>query len=258
MRPAVTRILRTLQSSVPALRPLKFSTYNWATRALGWHVEPEFKLLSQLPPARLAIDIGGNWGQSIHALKRTARPEQIVSFEPNPVLADRLRSTFRRDPTVRIEAVGLGDAAGRFELHVPRYRSFVYDGLASLDRASAQDWLNAERMAWFDPDKLSIDQFEVEVRTLDSFKLSPDIVKIDVQGLELAVVKGGIETFRRSLPITIVEAPVDELVFLLGELGLEPYGYKAGKLVRGDRSGTNTVFVHRDRFAETELTPALG
>lgn len=248
MKLAIVKVLRSLQTRAPAVRPMKFSMYNWATRLFGWHIEPEFKFLSRFAPATLALDIGGNWGQSIYALKRTARPRRIMSFEPNPVLARRLQAVFEGDRQVRVEPFGLSDASGHFDLFVPSYRNFIYDGLASLDQASAREWLNADRMAWFDPDKLRIDRHKVEIRTLDSFDLSPDIIKIDVQGLELAVVKGGIETFRRSRPVTIVEAPSLELAEVFAGLGLDPYGFSDGKLVRDDLSGTNTIFVHPERL----------
>lgn len=240
--------LRAVQSRFPAIRPAKFGLYNLATRAVGWRVEPEFRLLERFAPVGTALDVGGNWGQSIYALKRTARPASIWSFEPNPVLSRRLERAFARDAGVTIQSFALGEAAGTFELFVPRYRDYVYDGLASLDEASARDWLNPQRFAGFRAERLSVDRYRVEVRTLDSFELAPDVVKIDVQGLELAVVKGGWNSFRRALPVTIVEAPSPELVDLLRGIGMRAYGYAAGRLVPDDTGGTNTLFLHDDRL----------
>lgn len=249
----VARVLRTLQSYAPFIRPAKFAAYNMATRMLGWRIEPDFELLSRLESVGLVLDVGANWGQSIHAFKRTARPDRIVSFEPNPILGARLQRVMRGDPRVQIEQCALGEMPGRFELYVPRYRNYVYDGLASLSEEAARAWLNPERMAAFDPAKLSIDRFEVEVRTLDSYGFSPDVVKIDVQGFELEVVKGGRETFRRSRPITIVETPPPELVALLAELDMHPYRWTGGELVPNDLGGLNTLFLDSRRRAALKL-----
>lgn len=245
----VMKYLRAAQSRFPAIRPAKFAAYNWATRTLGWRIEPEFRLLARFAPLRTAVDVGGNWGQSVYALKKTARPERIRTFEPNPVLSRRLQRAFADDAGVAVESCALGETPGAFELFVPRYGRYVYDGLASLDEASARTWLNPQRFAGFRADRLHVDRYRVEVRTLDSFDLSPDVVKIDVQGLELSVVRGGWNSFRRALPITIVEAPDAELVALLGEIGLRAYGYADGRLVPGDTGGTNTIFLHDDRLA---------
>lgn len=226
------------------IRPVKFSLYNLGTQFFGWRIEPEFLVLSRLRPVRLALDIGGNWGQSVFALKYTAKPDRIVTFEPNQDLARRLSVKFRADPTIGVENVALGDVSGSFDLHVPRYRNFVYDGLASIDRDQAATWLNPERMANFDPAKHHLDRQTVPVVRLDSLELSPDVVKMDVQGAELDVVRGGIETFRKCRPATIVETPGRELTELFASFGMSPYIYSDGHLVPDpSNSRTNTIFL---------------
>ncbi|MDJ0641348.1 MAG: FkbM family methyltransferase [Erythrobacter sp.] len=239
----IKRRLRSAQTHFPGIRTAKFSAYNWATRNLGWRVEPEFKLLDALAPCELAIDIGGNWGQSIYALQRHARPARTVSFEPNPQLAARLQATFAGDPTVQIESFALGDTPGEFELYLPSYRGYEYDGLASLDYDSAAQWLNPERMAGFDPNLLKICKHKIEVRTLDSYGLTPDIIKIDVQGHEEAVIRGGMETIRRGQPALIIEDPTPGLIALLADGGLEHFGLVGGRLIPGDLSQPNSLFL---------------
>lgn len=241
------RLLRNAQTFLPFIRPMKFGVYNAATQHLGLRIEPEFTMLSQFAAGGLAIDIGANWGQSIYAFKRTARPSRIISFEPNQILAERLQKIFRDDAQVAIHACALSDSAGSFALHVPQYRSYVYDGLASLDRDEATNWLNADRMQGFDPAQLTVKSQQVPVKTLDSFNLTPDYIKIDVQGAELMVVKGGIETFRRARPLCIIEAPTAELVDLLQSIGLEAYRLTDNGLDPDWRHSSNVVFIDEDR-----------
>ncbi len=243
----IKRQLRSAQTHFPGIRTAKFSAYNWATRNLGWRVEPEFKLLGALAPCELAIDIGGNWGQSIYALQRHAKPRKIVSFEPNPQLAARLKSAFAGDASVQVESFALGDTPGEFDLYLPSYRGYEYDGLASLDYDSAAEWLNPERMANFDPDLLEIQKHRIEVRTLDSYGLAPDIIKIDVQGHEEAVIRGGLETVARSQPVLIIEDPTEGLITLLATAGLLHYGLVDGKLIPGDLSQPNSLFLSEAR-----------
>jgi FkbM family methyltransferase len=244
---AVKRQLRDLQTFAPGIRAAKFGLYNLASRRAGWFVEPEFKLLAAVAPVGLAIDIGGNWGQSVHALKRYARPDTLLSIEPNPALGQRLDRVFRSSAGVTIKQVALSDAPGQLTLHVPRYRNFVYDGLASLDREAAAEWLNAERMARFDPDKLSIDTYPVAIETLDQYGLTPDIIKIDVQGLEEKVASGGRETIRAAKPIMIVEAPTSGFVELMGQAGLLPYRWTGSRLLPHDTGGNNTLFLSDEK-----------
>lgn len=209
-------------------------------------------MLSRLGRVKLAIDVGGNWGQSIWALKRTARPERIASFEPDADLARRLERQFAHDSTVAIERFALSDRDGSFKLYTPRYRNFVYDGLASLDYAEAEGWLR-DRMAGFDRRLLTVVEQSVPVRTLDSFELSPEVIKIDVQGAEYKVVLGGIETFSRADPVAIIEAPSAELVGLLASIGMHAYRYAEGRLHDDWQGSTNVVFVSTTRRRQLAL-----
>jgi hypothetical protein len=134
-------------------------------------------------------------------------------------------------------------------LYVPIYRGYVYDGLASLDRAEAH-WLNADRVYRFRPDQLTLEEHCVEVRTLDAFELRPDIIKIDVQGTERAVVEGGVRTLEQSLPVLLIEAPTPELVSLLRDFGYMHYAFCRGTLVPETLGDPNTFFITPDRLEQ--------
>ncbi len=235
--------LRSVQAHFPWVPAVKFGFRNQLTRRFGRSIDPDFRLLADLPRPGTILDIGGNWGQSIHAFRYLAKPNRIVSFEPSPYLAQKLRDAFAGDGSVRIEQVALGASEGEFTLYTPVYRSYVWDGLASTMENEARSWLNADRLSGFDPKLLRLQTDAIEVRTLDSFNLDADVVKIDVQGAETAVVQGGLETFRRNRPVSLIEDPKPELVDLLGSIGLVPYRVSGKRLVRGDIGGKNTVFM---------------
>lgn len=245
-------LLRSVQAHFPWIPAVKFGVRNQLTRHLGRSIDPDFQLLADLPQPGTILDIGGNWGQSIHAFQRLARPQRIVSFEPSPYLAGRLRRAFANDPSVRIEPFALGASEGRFTLYTPVYRSYVWDGLASTLENEARGWLNADRLTGFDPNLLTLKTDEVQVRTLDSFALDADVVKIDVQGAETAVVQGGLETFRRNRPVSLIEDPKQELVDLLGGVGLIPYRLIGKRLVKGDLGGKNTIFLSEERLRQLQ------
>ena len=83
-------ILRATQTRMPWIRGIKFDVYNASTRLLGWHMEPEFNLLSRIATPRLALDIGGTkrgktLGMPHHANVRNVGP------------GDRLHGAIRRE-----------------------------------------------------------------------------------------------------------------------------------------------------------------
>lgn len=237
------------QTFFPWSRSLKFGAFNYATREFGKCMDRDFSALGRLGPVDLALDIGANWGQSIEAFARCSRPKKIMAFEPNQELAGRLRRTYADDPSVEVAGYGLSDSAGSMELFIPRYRNFVFDGLASLDEAEAREWLSARSMKFYRSDLVSVDCQKVELRTVDSLGVSPDLVKIDVQGAEEAVVRAGMETFRRCRPVMIIENPPEGVVKLLGEIGLKPYLFDGHSFRSYDWTYKNAIFATDEKLA---------
>lgn len=232
--PSLKSQIADIQTFFPWLPPAKFAATNFLARYLGIGIDHDFKLLEALARggARfdLALDIGANWGQSIVALERYADPQRIIAFEPYPMLARRLARRYRGRDDRTIEECALGDRDGAFVLHVPAYRNYVLDGLASIDPEDAARYFSPRRIARFDSAKVSTSSFEVSVRRLDDFALRPDVVKLDVQGWETQVVRGGWHTFSSCRPVTIIENPREELIDLLARIGMRPYHFDLRRL----------------------------
>lgn len=64
---------------------------------------------------------------------------------------------------------------------------------------------------------------EVDVHPLDALGLAPDFIKIDAEGMDLAILAGGIETIKKYRPYIFAEQPRDQndfsLINYLGALG---------------------------------------
>lgn len=249
MRHTIYKTGRTLQTFVPFVVDAKAAGRNHLHRLIRRPRDPEFLALRSFDVERpLLLDVGANRGQSITSFLLTCRDPDIVAFEPISRLARRLRER-EHGARVRVEQCALGRRPEQLEIVIPVYRGYVFDGLASLDEESAH-WLNADRIYRYRPDQLELRRETVEVRTLDSFEISPDLVKIDVQGTEDAVIAGAHETLRRSEPVLLIETPSAGLVAELAALGYRPYAFRAGRLV-GDRLGApNTYFLTARRVGQ--------
>lgn len=247
-------VIRYAQTSIPGVWERKAGLYNFVMQTTGLMVDEEFKLLQRFGALGTVLDIGGNYGQSIISIRRNAQPAKIITFEPIRTLADRLTTRYAGDPGVEIRNLALSDAPGELTLYIPKYKYAVLDGLASLEEEEVTSWLANPHLFWnFKPKHLTIIENTVPVMTLDSFGLAPDVVKIDVQGMELAVVRGGIETFRQHRPLAIIEAPGDELVALFAEIGMRVYGFDGTRLLDQWRGRTNAVFLSDDMKARLKL-----
>lgn len=213
-------------------------------KALRKPFEAEFKILQHIDfDGRCAVDVGANRGQSIDAIRLFHPSAEFVCFEPNPVLAARLRRRYSADANLRIESCGLGTRDANLDLFVPFYRGFMYDGLASFDEGEAGGWLNARTVWNFDPRKLSVQTHACRVRRLDDYDLRPAFVKIDVQGFEEQVLDGGARTLRESRPVLLIENN-SGAARTLADWGWTRFAYLSGILVQDAPARMNMIFLH--------------
>ncbi|MDH3293596.1 MAG: FkbM family methyltransferase [Acidimicrobiia bacterium] len=135
-----------------------------------------------------AVDVGAWWGPWTAALAR--RCPRVHSFEPQPQLAARLREWAPSHVTVH--EAGVGAQAGSARLTRPDSLPGT-DGLASLRPSTGTDAVGWQRI-------------EVDVVTLDGCGLTDvGFIKIDVEGLEQAVLVGAETIIGRDRPRLMIE-----------------------------------------------------
>lgn len=132
-------------------------------------------------PPRLAIDAGANVGHYTAELRRRTGTVEIHAFEPSAVNVERLRARFGTDEAISIVPAALSNATGQATL----FSNAPGSPLGSLTKR--------------DLDHLGINlDVEEKVSTLrfDDYwrdrlgKRPLDLVKLDVEGHELAVLEG--------------------------------------------------------------------
>lgn len=247
---AIDKLVRTLQADFPFLLDAKFAVRSLVSRALKRPHDADFRALALFPDidGALYLDVGANRGQSIEAILMFTRRSCIWSFEPNPLLCERLNRRFHQQERVVVQDFGLGDEEGAFKLYVPYYKKWMYDGLASFKREFAADWLK-DRVYGYQERHLSIREVDCRVRRLDDVifaggaALAPFFIKLDVQGYELKALTGGERTLRSHEPILLIESPDEETCHFLHARGYQPYSYTDGQLKPGALGVINTFFM---------------
>ena len=164
----------------------------WGLGAEG--VEPEWHLLPLLvDPTRAAIDVGANYGAYAGALCRLTR--RVHCFEPFPALAEQLRR--RLPPWAIVHAAAASDHSGETTLMVP----LKADGSLAVAGASI-DPNNREIAA-----HNRVERIRCPVVRLDEAVSEPvGFIKIDVEGHELATLRGAERILREDRPVLLIES----------------------------------------------------
>ncbi|TFE67128.1 SAM-dependent methyltransferase [Candidatus Methylacidiphilum fumarolicum] len=160
-------------------------------------------LLKNIPSCEIIVDIGANRGQFSLVARRYFPNALIYAFEPQPNPAKVYKALFKDDPKVIFFTGGIGPVAGKFPMHVS-----LRDDSSSLLPIS---WLQDN----FFPGTAKKEEILVEIGPLDYWLKnvdlqSPALLKIDVQGYELEVLRG-CENLLESFQYIYVEASFYEL-----------------------------------------------
>jgi FkbM family methyltransferase len=169
------------------------------------------------PKPRTVLDIGMNIG--MNTIEYATFAEKVVGFEPVPttyqIAVDNIAlNAQHQDPTkgwfndgsgwasllptghIQTENVALGPIAGTVEMHIKKndgHNRVSNDGYSTPTGKTVKANTGYQRV--------SVPQY-----TLDSYHFeNVDIIKIDVEGYELEVLKGADQTIATNRPIVQVE-----------------------------------------------------
>ncbi len=190
-----------------------------------------------LRPDSNALDVGCHQGAVLTEIVRRAPAGRHVAWEPLPDLCARTAARF---PDVDVRCAALSDRAGE--------REFVHV-------TTLPGWSGFRARAY--PGSQATETIRVRTERLDDAlpdDYAPAFLKIDVEGAELEVLRGGLETIARHRPVVAFEhgagsadrygtAPADVWQLLDGA-GLRVFGL--------DGAGPFTLAEFEDEFARPE------
>jgi FkbM family methyltransferase len=177
-----------------------------------WESETVPIFLALLRESRSFVDVGANCGIYTVLACGINPTIHVVAVEPVPQLFGALKNNVRR-----------GNLAGRVQLvqaalstsrGVAKFHQSVDPTMGSLNTAGYRGKAGTI--------------IEVKTTTLDALvsklAVAPDLIKIDVEGFEDAVLEGGRTTLEKARPTFIVEANSDGPFVKLNEI-FSRYGY---------------------------------
>ncbi|MBE0545010.1 MAG: FkbM family methyltransferase [Verrucomicrobia bacterium] len=183
-------------------------------------------------------DIGANIGY--HTLALAAQGAHVVAFEPGKANVERLQLHVDHNPEVaqriKVLPVAVADRDGEVSFKVSSDRTGASSG-SHLSDASPP--LGAAVYAAFD-------ECVVTALTMDTLvqmqgEPPPDIIKLDVEGAEHLVLKGGMQMLARHKPLLLVEVHHICVMLSLTEI-LLALGYKMSVLDR-DHASPSRCFI---------------
>ena len=195
-------------------------------RAINKNYEKELKIIEKYSDkSKDALDIGVYRG--VYSFKLAENFNTVHSFEPNPLLYPYLEKNLKKIiKKIKLYNVALSDNNGEAELKLPlRTKSIFKDNIEELFQLGA---------ATMHPDN-KIDNYKkitIKTKKLDDFEMVNRIgfIKIDVEGHEISVLKGGEKLIKKNKPPLLIEIEkrhsgqeVSETIKFINSFGYNAY-----------------------------------
>lgn len=215
--PARIRLTKWLAKRIPA--PLLYRILIRRSHIPG---QPIFEAgFAAADPSKIALDIGANRGIVSWCMsKRFAR---VHAYEPNAELGDFLAKVLPANCS--LHRCALSDAPGESELALALEGGVPIHGKGKILEGSAAE-----------ATEFATQKIRLETLDAQTFQGPVGFVKIDVEGHEEKVIRGGMETFRFHRPVLVIEIekrhtgrPVGETHRLIESLGYRGFFFEDGK-----------------------------
>lgn len=180
---------------MPFMDPVKgafdFELYGWDVRELRF-------LRRFLKPGMTFVDIGAHHGlYAVLASRLVGSAGRVIAFEPSPDAMRRLRWHVRLNngaANTALHACAVGASASSATLFVPT---------RGVDTTSSLRPVNAAAIGWRE---VSVPVVSLEAQLSADAPAGPDLIKLDVEGSEMAVLEGSGRILANARAIWLFEA----------------------------------------------------
>ena len=197
--------------------------------------ENEIELLKKfIKPGSDTIDVGVYRG--VYSYEMAKYSNKVHSFEPNPIIFNYINKNLKKIvKNIVLYNYALSNKNGIYDLKVPirnsNYNKENFEEYYKMGRATIHDKNNFDKF----------EKFQINTKKIDEFNFNNKIsfIKIDVEGHELEVIKGALNTIEKNKPVLVIEIHphADRTSFLKRQIifkTLKYYGYEIEDVRRHD------------------------
>ncbi|HMT78479.1 MAG TPA: FkbM family methyltransferase [Saprospiraceae bacterium] len=167
-------------------------------------------LLKEVKPGSEFADIGAHFGYfTLLAATLVGQNGRVHSFEPGTNTFSVLEMNSSRFSNIQAANTAISDESGQLQFYeFPTYYSEY--NTVDISQFEDKDWIKK-----FRPEKIKVQAITID-DLVSTIAFKPNIIKMDVEGAEGKVIKGGMRYFKEEAPVIVME-------YLSASRGNEPH-----------------------------------
>lgn len=150
------------------------------------------------------IDVGASDGIASKFFLKKLNVANILCFEPNAPYVKILRKMNYNN--MRVYNYGIGEKDEKYTVYYPRYKFFKKNlDLVTYTFYSKKDLENQINLDFKFKKNIEIIKTQINLKKINKLNLKTSLIKIDVNGHELSVIKGLHNIIKKDKPALIIE-----------------------------------------------------
>ena len=172
------------------------------------------------------LDVGASDGIASKFFMKKLNVANVLCFEPNIPYVKILKKLNYKN--MRVYAYGIGEKNEKYKVYYPRYQLFKKNfDLVTYTFYDKKDLQKQISIDFKFKKNIKIIQKEIFLKKIRKLNLKISLIKIDVNGHELSVIKGLIKIIKRDKPALIVETDknINKINKYLKKINYEKYSF---------------------------------
>ena len=190
--------------------------------------EEDFKILNQIFKKKKIniIDIGASDGISANFFNKNLNVNKIYCFEPHQTFLKNLRTLKKKYPNLEINDYGISNKKEDLDVYVPYINFFGYSfEILTYTFYNKEELIEQIKLDFISHKKIQIKKIKFKLRKFKMINKKIDLIKLDVNGYELEIVKSLITQIKKDRPLLIIEnnSKINKISTILKKLGYKSF-----------------------------------
>ena len=170
--------------------------------------EEDFKILTKYFKDKKIniIDVGASDGISANFFLKNLNVNKIYCYEPHKIFIKDLVKYKKDNKKIILKKYGISSRENKIIVYYPSIKFFGLNlPLLTYTFYDKSELKKQIKLDFYNYQKISIDRATINLKKFNLVNTKIDLIKIDVNGFELEVVKGMLNQIKRDRPLMVIE-----------------------------------------------------